>query len=371
MNSAITPEIREITAAPRYRPAVSIIIPLQTKINLNVELAYVLKTAAERVEQMLLKDYPKDVVGAVMQKLNTVIGNINQYAYKNFNTHKSIAIYVSPLFEKVMYLDVAVEEKIIIDESFEIRDLIYSKKQLYKYLVLILSNKKSSIYVYDSNNFVKIPSNVPESVDAYINEVPQRVANFSDMDDRKEVIMDKFLLHIDKSLDDVLNAYHLPLFVLGAERLLGHFNKISKHKNTVIKYVQGNYEDVGFAQLREILEPHILEWKKSMQHDLLNQLEDAADKKKLAFGMENVWREAMNNKGHLLIVENNYMYPARHGDEPDIIYGINELQNNNISDIKDAVDDAMEKVLQSGGSVEFVDEGALKDYGHIALVQYY
>jgi hypothetical protein len=39
--------------------------------------------------------------------------------------------------------------------------------------------------------------------------------------------------------------------------------------------------------------------------------------------------------------------------------------------IKDAVDDVMEKVLETGGDVEFVDEGMLKDYDHIALVQYY
>ena len=39
--------------------------------------------------------------------------------------------------------------------------------------------------------------------------------------------------------------------------------------------------------------------------------------------------------------------------------------------IKDAVDDVIEKVLKNGGDVEFVDEGLLKDYQHIALIQYY
>ena len=60
----------------------------------------------------------------------------------NFNTYKkSIAIYVSPVFEKVLYLDIAVEEKIIIDESFEIRDLVSCKREIQEYLVP--SNKQT------------------------------------------------------------------------------------------------------------------------------------------------------------------------------------------------------------------------------------
>ena len=39
--------------------------------------------------------------------------------------------------------------------------------------------------------------------------------------------------------------------------------------------------------------------------------------------------------------------------------------------IKDAVDDIIEKVLASGGDVEFVDEGILKDYNKIALIEYF
>ena len=98
--------------------------------------------AADKVEQELLENYPDEMGFLVMHKLRAIIKNLN------FNTHKkSIAIYVSPVFEKVLYLDIAVEEKIIIDESFEIRDLVYSKKQLHKYLVLLLSGKESRMYL--------------------------------------------------------------------------------------------------------------------------------------------------------------------------------------------------------------------------------
>jgi hypothetical protein len=224
MKPVVTPELREVMEAVHYRPAVSIIMPFEPKMSLKTELTHSLKTATDKVEQELLESYPGEMSVLVMQKLRAIIKGLN------FNTHKkSMAIYVSPVFEKVLYLDITVEEKIIVDESFEIRDLMYSKKQLHKYLVLLLSTKESRMYLGDSATFVRIVSNTPESVYAYVNEVPERVANFSDMSERKEIVMEKFLHHIDNALDIILNAYRLPVFVLGTKRIAGHFKKQPCH----------------------------------------------------------------------------------------------------------------------------------------------
>ena len=365
MNTVLAPEIKEVIKSVHYRPAVSIIMPFEPKMSLKSELSYLLKMAGDKVERELLENYPDEMGMLVMHKLRVIIKSLN------FNTHKkSIAIYVSPVFEKVLYLDIAVEEKIIVDESFEIRDLVYSKKQVHKYLVLLLSGKESRIYLGNTDSFVRIVSNTPESVAGYANDLPERVANFSDISMRKEIVMEKFLHHIDNSLDIILNAYQLPLIVLGAERILGHFKSITKHAGAVIEYVPGNYEDATLPELKEIIEPHICDWKKVQQKDLLNHLEEAAEKKKLAIGMKDVWRGAMNHKGRLLLVEKNYMYAAQRGSSEDIIYAKAEPYNK-FSHIKDAVDDVIEKLLENGGDVEFVDEGLLKDYHHIALIQYY
>ncbi len=365
MTKGITPDIREVMNAVHYLPAVSIIMPFEPKMSLKTELTHSLKIAVDNVEKELLQNYPDEMGMLVMQKLRAVMKSLN------FDTHKkSIAIYVSPLFEKVLYLDISVEEKIIVDESFEIRDLVYSKKQVNKYLILLLSCKESRIYLGNSDSFVRIVSDIPESVYSYANDIPERVANFSDVSKRKEIVMDKFLHHIDNSLDIILNAYHLPLLVMGTERILGHFKMLTKHAGAVIEYVQGNYEEATLLQLKEILKPYIADWKKVKQKDLLNQLEDAKGKNKLAFGMKDVWREAMGHKGRLLLVEKNYMYAAQHGSSEELIYKA-EQPYNKFSYIRDAVDDVIEKVLENGGDVEFVDEDLLKDYQNIALVEYY
>lgn len=365
MNANISSEIREVMGAVHYRPSVSIILPFEPKMNLKTELMYSLKMAVKRVEEELQATYPGELSAIVMAKLNTLVKNLNFNTYK-----KSIALFVSPVFEKVLYLDVPVEEKVIVDESFEIRDLVYSKKQMHKYLVLLLSGKESRMYLGNSGDLVRIISDRPERIDAFINHVPERVANFSDVSERRDVLMKKFLYHIDHSLDIVLNAYPLPLFVVGTERILGHFKQITRHEKAIVEIIHGNYEESSPSQLKDVLQPYINDWKKVKEKDLLNRIEEAAGKKKLAVGMQAVWQDASHKKGQLLIVEKNYMFPAQHSSSDDVIEKL-EAPYNRFFYIKDAVDDVMERVLDNGGDVEFVDEGLLKAYEHIALINYY
>jgi hypothetical protein len=357
--------IAEVIEATHYFPSISIIMPFEPKMSLQSELKYALKTAVKRVTHELEENYNSDMVSLVSHKLELVVENLN------YSTHKkSIAIYVSPVFEKVLYLDMPVEEKIVIDESFEIRDLLYCKKEVQEYLVLMLSGRESRLFLGNANNLTRIVSNTPEYVDAYVNDMPEKVSNFSDQTMRKEIVMDKFLLHVDQGLDIILNAYHLPLFVLGTKRIVGHFKAVSKHTGIVVAYVHGNYEGATLSELSELLKPYITDWKKIKQRDLLNQLEEAHSRKKVAIGMLEVWQEAMHRRGRLLLVEKNYIYAAQHGVGDDIIYKASETYNK-FSCIKDAVDDVIEKVLENGGDVEFMDEDVLEKYNHIALVLFY
>jgi hypothetical protein len=86
--------------------------------------------------------------------------------------------------------------------------------------------------------------------------------------------------------------------------------------------------------------------------------------------MKEVWGDAMQNKGQLLIVEKNFMYAAQRGGIDDVLYDVTG-STNQFSFIKDAVDDVLEKVLANGGDVEFVDEGSLENYQHIVLINFY
>ena len=359
-------EEQQIVNVVKYLPGVSVIMPFEPKMMLKGELEHRLKLAYKKVEKELRANYTEEKAEPVLAKLHSLIRGLDYGTYK-----KSIGIFVSPLVEKVYYLDIPVEEKIIIDESFEIRDLIHSKKEIHKYLVLVLSGERSRIFLGNTTQFVRLVSNMPHHIAANKNDAAEKAGNFSDPAHRKEVLLEKFLRHVDSGLGIILKAYSLPLFVMGSDRTLGHFKKVTHHKRYVTDYIHGNYEDAGEMAIRYAIAPHVADWKKVIQNDLLLKLDAAMGARKLAIGIQDVWKNACRGKGRLLVVEKNYMVAARHGNHDELIEENELAVTGNSLFLKDAVDDVIEIVLASGGDVVFVDVCLLEDYNHIALIEHY
>lgn len=365
MTQTFSPDEKAVLSAVKYLPAISIIMPFEPKISPRNDLEYRLKMAISKVEKELMNNYPSEKAVPVLDRLRHLVSEIN------FNTHKkSIAIFISPIMEKMFYLDMPVAEKIIIDETFEIRDLVYQKKQDMQYLVLMLSAKRSIMFLANSSDMRLVKSNLADHVMLSEKDLSERVANFSDPDSRAEIVLDKFLHQMDDDLTLMLKAYPFPVFVMGADRVLGHYKKLTKHTHEITEFIQGNHEELPEPEIFKLVQPHVSNWKHVKQLDLLHQLEKAMGAKKLAHGIEEVWQAATHKNCRLLLVEKNFMYPARQGADPDIIYK-EELPTNYPFYIKDAVDDVIQKVLENGGDVEFTDDGVLDEFGHIALIQYF
>jgi hypothetical protein len=98
MLSKITNRDAEILDVSKDVPFISLILPFEPKMGLKTTLANMLNSAADKIAKGLLAKYPKDEAIPVINKLYTVIKDMN------YDIHKqSIAIFVSPLIEKVYY----------------------------------------------------------------------------------------------------------------------------------------------------------------------------------------------------------------------------------------------------------------------------
>ena len=344
-------------------PAISILLPFEPKMSATTELDQKIRTVLYNVKETLKINYSHTQVNEMMLKLNNIVSHLDYRTYK-----VSLAIFVSPAIQKVYYLDIPVKEKIVVDEPFELRDLVYNKREFQKYLALVLSGEWTRIYKGNGDHFSRIVSNIPEKIDAFRNDIPERVGNFSDPSHRREVMLKKFLRYTDNGLSLLLESYPLPVFVLGPEKLLGYYKHMTKNARSILGYVQGNFINVPEASIRAAMLPHIADWQLIKQQDLLNQIEVAASANKLAVGMRDVIKEARQKKGRLLIIEKNF-YPPE-GSKPSHIFSNSQIDEE-IFFINDAVDKVIEQVLESGGDVEFVEDGILKEFGRIAMIKYY
>lgn len=353
----------QVIKAVKYYPSVSMILSFEPAISLKKELEHRLKVAADNVKRELQRNYTEYVWKPVFEKLETTIADVDYNAAR-----KSIAIYVSPLLSKVFYLEVPIEEKTIIDDSFEIRDLVYAKQQLSKAILLLLTAKHAKAFLVESGHLAPLKLRHANNAEFY-NDPAEVVANFTDASAIKELRMDKFLRGVDQSLSEILKSYNLPVLLMGAERLLGHFGRITENKTSIAEVMHGNYEESSEAELCRIIKPSLDKLRADNNVQILKQLEQAGDSAKLECGVKAVWYASTKMLGKTLVVEKDFMYPADHTSNEAHIQP-HDSGTPAPFYIKDTIDDIIQKVIEYGGEVIFLDDMP-EEYQHIALIRYY
>ena len=191
-------------------------------------------------------------------------------------------------------------KKITVGEVFNLKEIIESKKDLHEYLVLILTGEGSRIYFGNSHQFTNIVSNLPQSIQSCENDPPEKVGNFSDPSCHKEVLVKKYLKYTDDGLSILLEAYPLPLFVIGAKKTLGYFKKITRNEHIIVDYIPGSFSHCPESSLQNVIAPYVSNWENVREKDLLNRLEVAAGAGKLAKGIHQVRKETRNKKRQII-----------------------------------------------------------------------
>ncbi|MEO6290322.1 MAG: hypothetical protein ABIO76_10390 [Ginsengibacter sp.] len=365
MNLFVSAPEREVIATVEYLPAVSIIMPFTPVITAKRNLEYHLKCVMAKVEAMLTTHYTAEKAIPVIIKLKNLFCNLNYNSPK-----KSIAIFVSPVMEKVYYLGVEMEEKVMIDPLFKISDLVRCKKEKKEYLIMLLCDKFSKMYLSNGNDTQMrlIKSNTlmdaPQPENKTIEEMydPSLTAN------QMNFVTNRFLYQMDQGLSIILRSYPLPVFVMGSEKLLEHFKKITKNDENVIQFIHGNYERTSESELGCVMEHFVSRWGKLKEQHLLKQVNNAKTQNKLRTGIEETLKAAMQNKGRLLVVEKKLVNHSRVSKTYKPFFKL-DSSFSEVFFIKDEVDDIIKKVFESGGDVELIDDGLLQNCEHIALIE--
>jgi hypothetical protein len=358
-----TQRIQRHRIATDFRfPSVSIFLPFNPKMELKSSLMFSLFRVTNKAINELKDKYPGEMSLLLIHKLRAIIKNLD------FNTHrKSLAIFASPVFEKIYYLNVDLEETVIVNESLQISDLVFNIKQSRQFHILMLGKKESRIFLSDTNSSIKIAPDTFISNDTWQDDYVDAIY-LADTATKNEIAIKKFLRYVDESLSNILNHERLPAFVTGLENLLKQFKKMTKNNEDIIEYVTGYFEEHSLKELKQLLELRIHDWQKIKQKNLLYRLKDAASKNKLVFGRKQVQQEVWNHQGWTLLIEKKYLYDAISWESSLLDFTIAKTYNK-FSCIKSPIDEMIEKVLESGGNVELVRNGSLPEYDQIALIK--
>ncbi|HEY5011886.1 MAG TPA: hypothetical protein VIK61_04165, partial [Acidimicrobiia bacterium] len=155
-----------------------------------------------------------------------------------------------------------------------------------------------------------------------------------------------------------------PLVLVGTERDLAYFDEVNEQATNVVARVPRNHERDTPDELAQLVQPALAKHERREQQHVCDETHEAIGTHAVS-GITDTWLAARAGRGHKLVVEDGYRYPARLVAET-----LTAAPDEEASSF-DAVADTVEEVVRHDGDVVGVPAGSLADIGHIALLTRY
>lgn len=371
MESTILNELQKNT----NEPCVSIILPTHRKSPERTQDELSMSSAVEKATQLLHFKYGKNG-----DKISRVIENLERMTQEIDYLHndKGLGIFVSTEISRTVKFPFEVEEKIIVGENFEVRDMLYLSEYLMDYYVLVLSEKSARLMKGNGEKLEEIKdNNFPIKFHddyEYVHSSHASSYGYSlkSTEKDKSIIREERLISNLKASDKKLSTYITkvtPLIIAGVNKEIGYFMKITTNAKFVVGKVKGNFSHNSFHHLGELAFDQIKIYLDKEAQKLLIRLDIAVGKKLAAIGIEETWYASKEGKGLVLLIEKDHACPGFvTGDKLNLS---KPALGKPYKIVTDVVDEIMETVLKKNGKVAILQNGMLKNYDGIALIERY
>ncbi|MBD6614769.1 hypothetical protein FNW02_02560 [Komarekiella sp. 'clone 1'] len=343
-------------------PALSILLPTHQTSPDNKQDPIRVKNLVDEATKRLTTEFTSRELEPLLKRLETLVSEID-YRY----TLKGLALYVSHDFAKLYYLPFPVPARVVIDQTFATRDLVYGMHRALRYWVLLLSQASTRLLAGTGETLEEVDDeNFPMQMTGPGATAPLPYdTDSSYRDDRHR----RFFQQVDSVLTLYQNQNEsLPLVVGGVERQVSFFQEVSQNTQAIAPSLSGNFDKATIHELTPQVWSIVQSVREAQQADALQALDNAMSTQSVVSTIGETWRLAHEGRGKLLLVEKNYHVPAILTED-----GRFELvdQPGGTEVMDDAVDEIIEVVLAKGGNIAIVDDEALSIHQRIALVLRY
>jgi len=346
-------------------PCLSILMPTHRHHPENQQDGIRLKNLVNEAKRRLSSEISVDDVNVIMNRLSELISKID------FNhSLDGLALFVDKMRSYKFTLPFPVKERVMVDDNFGTRDIVFGMNRSEPYWVLILSEKTSKLYLGIRDNLLEYKDNGFPMVNPFYEQKIQNENGESKNDRLTENVqrIKNYFKEIDGKISTINTEVH-EISIMGTEKNLSLFKEVSGHKDLILSETKGNYENESASEISRIVWHSFKKVRADKREQVIEQLGDAMGSKKLASGIDEVWSLALENRGSLLAVEINYHFPAKISVDGLHLIPADVYEGKEVLD--DAVDEIIEKVVRTGGKVVFLDNRKLEKYGRIAMILRY
>jgi len=358
MNRTDVEALRE----PREYPAVSVLSPLERRRPGNGEDPIRLRHLAERARRRLQDELGLRESQAIVQHLEDGIAAIDLA-----HPLDGVAVFATATETHVLPLPFTVPERVVVNDAFETRDLTRGLARRPRYRLLALGQKPARLLEADGDALVEVTDRgFPMFIEGARGEAIES-GGYAPHSSRTEPQLEQFFRRVDTGLGAIASGHPLPVVLAGTERDLAYFETVTEHRDWLIGQVDGNHELTPPDELARLAAPLVAAGLAQRRAAAVAELIEAIGTGRGVVGIKPVWERAGEGRGRLLLVEEDFEYPAR------IVDG--RLEPAGDADAPEVLDDAVDAlvdiVLETGGDVVFLEPGALDAHGPVAMLLRY
>lgn len=349
----------------RQNPCLTITLPTHRTSPDNKQDPIRVKNLVTEATNRLRGEFPQREIEVLLKRLDQLVDDID-YRY----TLDGMALFVNHDSARRFDLPFSLDERVVVDDTFFTRDLVYAFNRTPRYWVLSLSEQPTRLYHAVRDDLEEVSATGfpmthtgPGGEERLPGGLGINTSGYRDDAHRQ------FFRDVDKGLTKVLAADPLPFALVGVDRYIAFFNEVSSNTSDIIATLTGNYDHMSAHDVGKLVWPIAKEGFAERRLKVLDELDAAIGGQRCSSTLGEVWRMANEGRGSVLLVEEGY-HEAAHVGENGMLEPPRENQDGP-EDLDDAVDEVITTVLEKGGRVVFVDDGTLAQHSRIALILRY
>ncbi len=344
------------------KPCVTITFPLDRSFGNNAQNELQLKKFVNEADELLEAFNDEKASKNVANLLHDAKINLESTYHPD-----GVAIFACPDYIKTIYLPYQPAEQVLVNNTFDIREVLYLLGQSVVYFSLCIGKDGARLFTCSQDIIHEVKNDFFPAIytDSFQHEQPQSLHRGNSTlgsGKEKSSIIDERLTAFLKTVDKHLSVYlkkNIPLVILGIQDTTGKFINEMHHKDHIAGVINGSYLHSDPSEIAKLTYPVIKVWQQVHDEDIFLDIDNAINNHLFTCGLDNVVRAVEEGNCNVLIVEKSYNEKIE--------------SDGRLSSFKDseAINQLIELAMQKDCKIEVVNDDSLALFQHIGLILRY
>lgn len=323
-------------------PSVSIYVPTSRNMSDKLQDPIRVKNTIEKAIKEFSVKYPKESSELLVAKLNQLYNTVDFT-----KTLNGLVFFVNSEISELFPVEFDIPDEIIVGDRFSVLPLLEPFNYSVDYWLLSLNEKPTRLFLGRGHNLSEV------TMDGFPYQWLYEVTNDSvnmavesgDAGASYQTAMrEYFMRDVDKLLAKKLAEKNLPVILVGTDRNIGEFKKVTKHAKSIIGEKYDDFSNTPTHEIIKKMESTINNIVDGQHDNIASELETARNHKKYEQGLTKLLDAVKEGRIHALYLASDL-----------------DLTNPKISEL-------INKTIETDGIISFVNPKVLKEKENIAAV---